>query len=156
MKCPYCFSTNLKVTDTRSKGDIIKRKRKCLDCGGTFYTIEMIDLSEIRVRKRNNNLQSFQKHKIISGINRAFNKLDISEDIINAIMSNIEMEIYRKKINVISSEEIGNIVLKYIKQVNDIAYLRFLSVYKRFNKIEEFFNEISKYIKEKGKRKGSL
>ena len=149
MKCPYCFSDNLSVIDTRSRGNIVKRKRKCLDCSESFYTVEIIDLSEIRVKKRNGSLEPFKKLNILRGLKRAFSKLDISDDEIDTIMDNIEMEIYRKKTNVISSEEIGNIVLEHLKRINDIAYLRFLSVYKRFKHIEDFYRVIADYIEEK-------
>ena len=151
MKCPYCGSNDLKVTDTRTKGNYIKRKRQCIKCKGTFYTIEVIDLSEVMVQKRNGSLQAFNKISILRGLKRAFNKINISEEEIENILDNIEMEIYSKKTNIVKSEEIGNIVCKYLKKVNDIAYLRFLSVYKKYNTLDEFNEEISKCINERKK-----
>ena len=151
MKCPNCNSDDLKVIDTRTKKFFIRRKRQCLSCKCTFYTVETIDLSEIRVQKKNGSIQSFNRLKILKGLERCFNKINITEEELNSVLENIEMEIYRKKINVISAEEIGEIVLEHLNKVNGIAYLRFMSVYKRYTNVEEFLAEISKYLKEKSK-----
>ncbi len=151
MKCPFCGSEDLKVNDTRTRGNIIRRKRQCLSCQNTFFSIEMIDLSEIMVQKRKGNIEAFDRSKILTGLKRAFNKIDITQDDIIKILDNIEMEIYRKKTNVIASEDVGEIVLKYLKVVNDIAYIRFLSVYRGFKNLEEFYLEIAK-LREERKR----
>ncbi|MCK4644161.1 transcriptional repressor NrdR [bacterium] len=149
MKCPYCGKDDLKVNDTRMKDNFIRRKRQCIGCLGTFYTIEMIDLSEVRVQKKNGNLEPFGKHKILNGLTRAFSKINISTEQITNLLDEIEMEIYSLKTNIITSDDIGSIVLKYLKKINDIAYIRFLSVYKRYNSIEKFYEDIAKVIEEK-------
>ncbi len=151
MKCPFCNYEDTKVIDSRSQDDnsTIRRRRLCENCGKRFTTYERIDTIPMTVIKRNGNREMFDKAKLLGGIMKSCNKRPITvkqmeeivDDIENAIMSSMEKEI--------ASEEIGTMVMDRLKEIDEVAYVRFASVYRQFKDINTFMEELGKLLQEK-------
>lgn len=145
MKCPFCSAPDTKVIETRltdSDGSI-RRRRECEKCGKRFTTFERLETAFITVIKKDNTRQPFDRNKILSGLIRACIKRNISTATLEKIVEDIESEIKNFHSNEIDSREIGDIVLKKLKNLDKVAYIRFASVYKQFDSIEQFTNELS-------------
>ena len=145
MKCPFCSAPDTKVIETRltdSDGSI-RRRRECEKCGKRFTTFERLETTFITVIKKDNTRQPFDRNKILSGLIRACIKRNISTATLEKIVEDIESEIKNFHSNEINSREIGDIVLKKLKNLDKVAYIRFASVYKQFDSIEQFTNELS-------------
>jgi transcriptional repressor NrdR len=145
MKCPFCSAPDTKVIETRlteSDGSI-RRRRECEKCGNRFTTFERLETTPIAVIKKDNTRQPFDRNKILSGLIRACIKRNIPAATLEEIVEDIESEIRNFHSNEISSREIGNIVLKKLKNLDKVAYIRFASVYKQFDSIEQFTKELS-------------
>jgi transcriptional repressor NrdR len=145
MKCPFCSAPDTKVIETRlteSDGSI-RRRRECEKCGNRFTTFERLETTPIAVIKKDNTRQPFDRNKILSGLIRACIKRNIPAATLEEIVEDIESEIRNFHSNEISSREIGDIVLKKLKNLDKVAYIRFASVYKQFDSIEQFTKELS-------------
>ncbi len=145
MKCPFCSAPDTKVIETRltDSDDSIRRRRECEKCGNRFTTFERMETTPIAVIKKDNTREPFDRNKILSGLIRACVKRNISAATIETIVEDIESEIRNFHSNEISSKEIGDIVLKKLKNLDKVAYIRFASVYKQFDSIEQFTKELS-------------
>lgn len=145
MKCPFCSAPDTKVIETRltDSDDSIRRRRECEKCGNRFTTFERMETTPIAVIKKDNTREPFDRNKILSGLIRACVKRNISAATIETIVEDIESEIRNFHSNEISSKEIGDIVLKKLKNLDKVAYIRFASVYKQFDSIEQFTEELS-------------
>lgn len=151
MKCPYCGNDNTKVIDSRiySEGNSIKRRRECEKCEKRFTTHEkVVDLSLI-VIKKNGQKEPYMREKLYSGIKRAVEKRNVSNENIDFVLDKIEREILTKYSGEISSKDLGNMMISYLFDLDEIAYIRFVSVYKQFNSLNDFINEIEKIKKMK-------
>lgn len=148
MKCVYCGSPKTSVIDkrTHSSGLIIRRRRECQDCKKRFTTFEKI--REIAVIKKNKDQEPLDKEKILAGLKRATVKRGISEDKLRKITDQIENELRSKSIYEVESKDIGDIVLKYLRKLDEVAYVRFASVYQEFKDVGEF-TKLLKKIKRK-------
>jgi transcriptional repressor NrdR len=147
MKCPFCSVPDTKVIDTRlseSEGSI-RRRRECEKCGKRFTTFERIENTPIAVIKKENTREPFDRNKILGGLIRACIKRNISTSILENLVDEIESEIRNFHANEISSKEIGDIVLKKLKSLDKVAYIRFASVYKQFDSVEQFTEELSEF-----------
>tara|TARA_Y100000310_G_C20445460_1_gene698173 strand:- start:196 stop:636 length:441 start_codon:yes stop_codon:yes gene_type:complete len=142
MKCPYCSHNSTKVTDKRPSKGLIRRRRECLKCKNRFTTYEKIELINLIVVKKGGGKEYFNKEKIRKGIHKATEKRNISSNIINQIISEIELDLKKNNTTEISSSIIGNLVISKLKDLDHVAYLRFASVYKDFKKPEEFHKEL--------------
>lgn len=144
MRCPYCHSIEDKVVDSRlANGDtVIRRRRECLSCNQRFTTYEKIEEINIRVVKRNGDKEQYDREKIISGLKKAFEKREITLSDIEKIVDEIEEELKEMPGAEIKSEEIGKIILGKLRQMDEVAYLRFASVYKGFEEASEFSREV--------------
>ncbi len=149
MKCPYCSNLDTRVIDSRltDSNDSVRRRRICEKCGKRFTTYERFENQPIAVIKKDNTRQPFDRNKILSGLIRACIKRNISTTVLNKIVDDIETEIKNMPSSEISSKEIGNLVIKRLKDLDKVAYIRFASVYKQFNNIKQFTNELSKLKK---------
>ena len=149
MKCPYCSNLDTRVIDSRltDSSDTVRRRRICEKCGKRFTTYERFENQPIAVIKKDSTRQPFDRNKILSGLIRACIKRNISTTVLNKIVDDIETEIKNMPSSEISSKEIGNLVLKRLKDLDKVAYIRFASVYKQFNNIKQFTNELSKLKK---------
>lgn len=153
MRCPFCFYEDTKVIDSRAQDNntVIKRRRLCENCGKRFTTYERIDSIPIAVIKRDGTREPFERSKIINGLMKSCNKRavtvqqmeSIADDIENAAMTTTDKEI--------ESEKIGNMIMDRLKNIDEVAYVRFASVYRQFKDINTFMNELSKIIEEKNK-----
>ncbi len=159
MKCPFCSSTDTKVTDSRDTDDgaSIRRRRQCLSCGRRFTTYETVETTPLRVIKKNGTREMFDRNKLRSGLVRACEKRNITTSQIEDIVNHIERTIRNDLKQEVSSERIGNLVMDELRQLDQVAYVRFASVYREFKDIGSFMNELktlmghSKSIKHKGK-----
>ena len=142
MECPYCSSQNSKVTDKRKSPEGIRRRRECLKCKKRFTTYEKISKEELYVIKKNGKKELFDLKKIQQGIEKACEKRFISEEKINKIVSEIEEEIRRRGKKQIESSKIGEKIMKKLKKIDNVAYVRFASVYKNFQHLKDFKEEI--------------
>jgi len=142
MKCPYCSNESFKVTNKRSSPDGIRRRRECLKCEKRFTTYERIENPEIYIIKKDGRRELFKREKIEAGLNKAFEKRPVSKEVIEKIVSEIEEQIRKKGKKEIKSSVIGEIVMKKIKKVDNIAYIRFASVYREFKNLNDFKEEL--------------
>lgn len=150
MRCPYCLNYETKVIDSRDTGEnelVTRRRRECLKCEKRFTTYEKIELPELFVIKKDGKRELFDIEKIKKGLLKSFHKREISIDIINKILENIEKDIRSNDILEIKSKEIGKIVMKYLKKTDNVAYIRFASVYREFADIDSFAKELNKLKK---------
>lgn len=141
MKCPFCGYEDTKVVDSRSADGKKRRRRECTNCGKRFTTYESVEMPALLVLKRDNSVELFDRSKLIKSISTAVKKRPVSADDINNIVDIVE-GCYSNG-NQITSAEIGDIVLKKLKEIDQVAYVRFASVYKDFNDVESFIKAIS-------------
>ncbi|RMF55025.1 transcriptional repressor NrdR [Candidatus Woesearchaeota archaeon] len=146
MKCPFCSSTELKVIDSRDTEDLsaIRRRRECEKCGKRFTTYERMENVAITVVKKDGTKEIFDRDKIRNGIIIACRKRDVSADDIEKAVNCIEQQVRNEENNIITSKKIGQLVMKQLRKMDKVAYIRFASVYKDFEDIETFAKEISK------------
>jgi transcriptional repressor NrdR len=157
MKCPFCGGIDTKVIDSRAtnEGTIIRRRRECLKCKFRFSTHEELELLQLTVIKKSGKKESYDREKIINGLNQACEKRSVSEDDILRIVNYVEQDILNLDKNEIESKEIGNLVVNYLKEIDEVAYLRFASVYKNFKNAYHFERELKKLENKNGKTKKS-
>lgn len=142
MECPYCSNTNLKVTNKRNSPEGIRRRRECIKCKKRFTTYEKISKSDLYVIKKDNKRENFDKEKLSRGIYRAFEKRPISKEKIDQLINEIEDALRKKGKKEIKSSVVGEIVMKKIKKLDNVAYIRFASVYRDFQDIKDFQEEL--------------
>lgn len=140
MRCLYCGFTESKVTDSRfiSLDNTIRRRRECLKCGKRFTSYERIETTPILVVKKDGSRQSFDRNKIRSGIVRACDKRKVSSEQIEELIDDIEKEIYNISDSEINSVVIGEMVMQRLKKLDEVAYVRFASVYRQFTDLTNF------------------
>ena len=139
MNCPYCTSSEFKTLETRdSPGNTTRRRKECIICGKRFTTYEYVEIIELMVRKKDGKLERFDVNKIIRGMQKACEKRPVSLEKINESASLVRQELMLRGPEEISSQEIGDLVMKYLKKLDRIAYIRFASVYKQFEEPEDF------------------
>ncbi len=146
MKCMFCGCEDSKVIDSRptDDGKSIRRRRECMSCGKRFTTFETIEVLPFLVVKRDGTRQTYDKNKIKSGIIRSCYKRPISMAQIDKIVENIEKQLYNSLEQEIDSSVIGDLVMKELKELDEVAYIRFAAVYREFKDSASFFEEMSK------------
>jgi transcriptional repressor NrdR len=144
MLCPFCGHTESKVVNSRQnqKGDSIRRRRECLKCGHRFTTFEVIEKLPVMVIKRDGRREVFDRQKVINGVTRACEKRPVSTEEIERIVQHVEKMLYNSMEREISSLRIGEMVLKKLREVDEVAYVRFASVYRQFRDVSEFSHEV--------------
>ena len=148
MKCPFCSSENTRVIDSRPADDnnSIRRRRMCDECGKRFTTYEKVETIPLIVIKKDNNREQYDRAKIEAGVLRACHKRPISANDINNLIDEVETEIFSREEKEIPSDEIGEIVMDKIKDLDDVAYVRFASVYREFKDVNTFMSELKKML----------
>lgn len=148
MKCPFCSSENTRVIDSRPADDnnSIRRRRMCDECGKRFTTYEKVETIPLIVIKKDNNREQYDRSKIEAGVLRACHKRPISANDINKLIDEVETEIFAREEKEIPSDEIGEIVMDKIKDLDDVAYVRFASVYREFKDVNTFISELKKML----------
>ncbi len=148
MRCPYCQHENTKVTDSRDTGIYsIRRRRECLSCNRRFTTYEHIEMSPIYIIKKDGRREKFDKNKIKTGVTKALEKRPVSPEQIETLLDNIEEHIRREGKEEIHSSKIGEFVMEELEKVDQVAYIRFASVYRAFADITHFQKEVQKLTK---------
>ncbi len=144
MQCPSCQNTDSRVLESRSadSGRSVRRRRECLNCDFRFTTYERVETTPINVVKRSGAKELFNRSKIINGLNRACEKTLIHGSKIEFIVDEIELELHQGVCKEIKSIEIGEMVLTHLKDINEVAYIRFASVYRQFNGINDFIKTL--------------
>ncbi len=145
MKCPYCQCEEDKVVDSRSsrEGKAIRRRRECLSCAQRFTTYEYVETIPLSIVKNDGRREPFDRQKILSGLYTACKKRPISAETIEQIVDQIENHLHGMAESEISSKQIGELAMKALYPVDEVAYIRFASVYRKFKEIREFLSEIS-------------
>ena len=153
MKCPYCDFDTSKVVDSRpiEEGNSIRRRRECENCKRRFTTYEKIEQVNVMVVKKDGAREFFDREKILKGIIRSCEKRPISIKQMENIVTDIEKEIVNMMQREISSEEIGNLVMDKLKDIDEVSYVRFASVYRQFKDVNSFLDELKNIIDEKAK-----
>ncbi|MBQ9842533.1 MAG: transcriptional repressor NrdR [Oscillospiraceae bacterium] len=151
MKCPFCGDQDSKVVDSRHSEDglSIRRRRECLKCQRRFTTYEIVESLPIIVIKRDGSRQSFDRNKIMNSMVRAFDKRQVDMADLDRITTEIEQSIQNTLDREVSTDKIGEMVMERIKPLDEVAYIRFASVYRRFQDVSSFVHEINRYLEEK-------
>ena len=151
MKCPYCGYQESKVVDSRHSedGESIRRRRECLQCQKRFTTYETVESLPIVVIKRNGTRQAFDRNKILNGMLRACEKRPVPLAALETAADEIEQSIQNTLDREISTERIGDLVMERLKPLDEVAYVRFASVYRQFKDIDSFMQELNKILQER-------
>ncbi|MBQ3285811.1 MAG: transcriptional repressor NrdR [Ruminococcus sp.] len=151
MKCPYCGYEESKVIDSRpaDEGERIRRRRECLKCGKRFTTHEVIETVPIVVVKRDKSREVFDRNKLTAGILRACEKRPVSVKQIEGMVDSIEAQLQSSLDREVTSMTIGELTMEQLKNVDEVAYVRFASVYRQFKDINTFMEELNKLLNEK-------
>ena len=149
MKCPFCASSDTRVVDKRedTSGKAIRRRRECQKCGRRFTTFERVETLDLLVVKKDGKREAFDRIKLRSGIIKACEKRPVSAGEIERILDEIEAELRKNGTSEVSSKKIGESVTKRLKKLDEVAYIRFASVYRQFTDIGDFEKELSKLSK---------
>ena len=151
MKCPFCGDQESKVVDSRRSedGQSIRRRRECLKCQLRFTTYEMVESLPIIVIKRDGTRQNFDRNKILNSMIRAFDKRKVDIDDLERLTTEIEQAIQNSLEREITTDRLGEMVMEHIKPMDEVAYIRFVSVYRRFQDVSGFVREVSRFLEEK-------
>lgn len=151
MKCPYCNFDEDKVIDSRptDEGSAIRRRRECSRCQRRFTTYEKVESIPLMVIKKDKTRQAFNREKLINGLLRACEKRPVSFDDLEKMVDAIEGQIYNSLRREITSQEIGEMVMTRLKELDEVAYVRFASVYRQFKDINTFMDELHKLLRDK-------
>jgi len=154
MKCPICYYPDTKVLDSRvaTDGLSIRRRRECLKCAFRFSTYEELEILDVSLIKRDGRKEAYSRDKLILGLKKASEKR-ISDDKFKKLVHMIERDIQALKVNEVSSQDVGRIVMKNLKKVDQIAYIRYASVYESFKNVQEFKRELNKLLGGKNNKK---
>lgn len=144
LKCPYCAYGESKVVDSRSTedGSSIRRRRECLKCNRRYTTYEKIETTPILVIKKNMSREYFDRNKIVNGLMKACQKRPVSRKQIEQIADEVERHISNEMLTEVNTDEIGQIIMKNLKKIDEVSYVRFASVYRQFKDINTFMKEI--------------
>lgn len=144
MKCPYCDHSETKVLDSRDAEDleITRRRRECEKCGKRFTTYERVEMLDLYVIKKDGHKEKFSRDKLMLGIHKACVKLPVTEEQMEELVDAVERDLRRRASTEITSSKLGELVLRRLKKVNEIAYIRFASVYRSFDGLDSFVKEV--------------
>ena len=151
MKCPFCGDQESKVVDSRHSEDSqsIRRRRECLNCQRRFTTYEVVESLPIIVVKRDGSRQTFDRNKILNSMVRAFDKRQVDVADLDRITTEIEQSIQNTLEREVTTDAIGRMVMERLKPLDEVAYIRFASVYRRFQDVRSFIHEIERFLEEK-------
>ncbi len=151
MKCPFCSGLESRVIDSRlsKEESSIRRRRECLDCKSRFTTYERVEQVELMIIKKDGVREPFNRNKIISGMIKACEKRPVSVNVIEGFVSNLEREFQESGEREIESSKIGEMVISKLYEIDEVAYVRFASVYRSFKDVNQFMNELKGILKDK-------
>ena len=144
MRCPYCKANHDRVIDSRTSGeaDAIRRRRECLECGGRFTTYEKVGETPLRVVKKDGTRVAFDRDAILSGMLMACHKRPVSTETLDAVVGEIESQLHEMFDKEVSSKYIGHLVMDALRDLDQVAYVRFASVYREFKDVNQFLDEL--------------
>lgn len=144
MRCPYCKSTEDKVLDSRSsaEGNVIRRRRQCLKCSRRYTTYERVEERPLQVVKKNGSREPFDRQKILSGLMKACEKRPVPLSRLEDVVNRIELELRDRFVREVPSKRIGEMLMRELRQIDQVAYVRFASVYREFKDVSEFMVEL--------------
>jgi transcriptional repressor NrdR len=150
MKCPFCAHPESKVVDSRpaEEGSSIRRRRECLVCRKRFTTYEIMESLPLMVVKKDGSRQSFDRTKVLSGLIRACEKRPVPYDVLESMVAEIEQVLQNEMEREIPSAKIGELIMERLKKVDEVAYVRFASVYRQFKDLNTFMTELNKLLAE--------
>ena len=153
MKCPYCNHPDTRVIDSSpaEDGSAIRRRRSCDECGKRFTTYEKVETIPLIIIKKDNNREQYNRSKIERGIIRACYKRPVSAEAIQKTVERIEIKIFNLEAKEVSSTDVGEIVMDELKELDEVAYVRFASVYREFKDVNTFMDEIKKMMLDRSK-----
>ena len=148
MRCPYCNFPESKVLDSRptDESNSIRRRRECLSCGKRFTTYETVESVPLVVVKKDGSRQAFDRNKILNGLVKACEKRPVSMEVLEKTVSEIEQKLLNSMDREVPSERVGELVMDALKEVDQVAYVRFASVYRQFKDIDSFMAELNKLL----------
>ena len=148
MRCPYCAYPESKVIDSRptDEGSSIRRRRECLSCGKRFTTYETVESVPLVVVKKDGSRQSFDRQKILNGLVKACEKRPVSLEVLEKTVAEIEQRLLNSMDREIPSDRVGELVMDALKEIDQVAYVRFASVYRQFKDIDSFMAELNKLL----------
>ncbi len=151
MKCPFCGGYDSKVVDSRptEDGERIRRRRECISCGKRFTTFEIVETTPIMVKKKDGSIQAFNRDKLLNGMIKSCEKRQVSIQDLEKAVDRIEYKIVNSLKTEISSVDLGEMVMEELKKLDEVAYVRFASVYRQFSDVNTFFEELSELLKKK-------
>ena len=151
MKCPFCGGFDSKVVDSRptEDGERIRRRRECISCGKRFTTFEIVETTPIMVKKKDSSIQAFNRDKLLNGMIKSCEKRQVSIQDLEKAVDRIEYKIVNSLKSEVSSVELGEMVMEELKKLDEVAYVRFASVYRQFSDLNTFFEELSELLKKK-------
>ncbi len=154
MRCPYCKKADSRVVDSRAAedGNTIRRRRECSGCGRRFTTYEVVEKIPLMVIKKSGNRQVFDKNKLMNGLIRSCDKRVVSMDQIKAIADDVERVLRNSMDQEITTEHIGELVMERLKNFDEVAYIRFASVYRKFKDIGSFRDELDDLIRSRNEK----
>jgi len=155
MKCPFCGNLDSRVLDSRptDEGSAIRRRRECCNCAKRFTTYEKIETLPLFVIKKDGRRESFDRNKIMAGLLKACEKRPIAIKELDKLVQDIEKSIYGSMEQEITSQKIGQMVMERLKDLDEVAYVRFASVYRQFKDVNNFIDELEKMIRDKGSQR---
>jgi len=151
MKCPYCFFGESKVIDSRptDEGEKIRRRRECLQCHKRFTTYEVVETTPIMVVKKDKTREAFDRNKLLSGLMRACEKRPVPVQLLEQVVDSIQTEIQNSMDREVQSTQIGELAMAGLKDIDEVAYVRFASVYRQFKDINSFMDELKNILQSK-------
>jgi len=154
LKCPFCSESESKVIDSRpaENGTVVRRRRECIACQRRFTTYEKLETTPLVVIKKSGDRQVYDRNKILSGLLKACEKRPISADTIESLLDTIEYKVLTLSDKEVHSKDIGEIVMDELKKTDEVAYVRFASVYRQFKDINTFMKELKKILEEDGEK----
>ena len=153
MKCPFCGYTESKVVDSRptDEGSSIRRRRECLSCGSRFTTYETVEYLPVIVVKKDGSRETFDRSKLLGGLVKACEKRPVPLALLEKAVADIEQTISNSLNREVRSEHIGELAMEHLKQIDEVAYVRFASVYREFRDVNTFMEELKSLLKSKKK-----
>jgi len=156
MRCPFCKTENDKVVDSRSSegGAVIRRRRECIECGRRYTTYERVEEIPLRVIKKDGSREPFERGKILAGMLKACEKRPVATEALERIVSDIERRLADIAEREVTSRQIGEMVMQALRELDQVAYVRFASVYRAFKDINQFLEELRPMLERRGKDNG--
>ena len=151
MKCPFCNYADSKVVDSRptDEGTSIRRRRECLQCGKRFTTYETIERLPLMLVKRDGTREPYDRNKLLAGVMKACEKRPVSQTVLEQLVDTVEQKLFGTLEYEVSSKMIGEMVMEELREIDEVSYVRFASVYRQYKDIKTFLDELNSLLKEK-------